>query len=83
MASNIVNGNAIDTSLRTWRYKSHESFVAMASDNTTNATLQIVREFCSDGVENNFIFSCLTLHLALQSSRVFKASSTVGRRRTH
>ncbi len=49
----------------------------MAGNDMKDTTLQLAQELYSDGVQKNFFFfpSYLTLHLALQSSRVFKASS--------
>jgi hypothetical protein len=52
----------------------------MACNNAMDTALHIALELCSNGVLKKFIYlflfsSCLTLHLALQSLRVFKASS--------
>ncbi len=57
------------------RCSSQRCCATMVGGNVKDVTLQIAQELCNDGMQKIFFFSiCLMLHLALQSSRVFKVS---------
>jgi len=61
--------------LQTPHYKSPKSSATMAGDDTMDATLQIVWEFCNDGMQKKKKKKSSS-YLTSITSRVFKASST-------